>query len=460
MLLTLLLIWFVSAGDRRSAAPPHRARARDVAAPAARAGRVAAYRWRRRARCEPTRIDVQSEDEIGELAQAFNDVEAVTIEVARGAVAAAAQGHGRPVREPGAPQPEPARAAARAARRARAQRARPRRARRAVQARPHGDPHAPERREPARALRAPSSRGSGSSRSRSLDVVRAAAAEIADFPRVELVGIDDGLALSRARRLRRRPPRRRAARERDRRSRRPTPPWSCRARSPRPGSCSRSPTRASACRPSASPRRTRCSPSPPVVGLALSRALGLHVVGSLAARHGIAVELRAGATGGLVALVHLPTAVLEPRAVPAPPARRPRLRRARCTRRRSATTRRRAPRCASGRLPPARRAAGRAVAPRGLADGAPSTGAPARHRAFVVPPVDLVEPPVAPAARPRLRRRSAPAPAPEPAARARRPSPTPRRSRADADCRRSTSRPPSDEFVDRRRCPPGSRAST
>src|SRR5439155_1155687 len=33
---------------------------------------------------------------------------------------------------------------------------------------------------------------------------------------------------------------------------------------------------------------------PPVVGLALSRALGLHVVGSLAARHAIAVELRPG----------------------------------------------------------------------------------------------------------------------------------------------------------------------
>jgi hypothetical protein len=59
---------------------------------------------------------------------------------------------------------------------------------------------------------------------------------------------------------------------------------------------------------------------PPVVGLALSRALGLHVVGSLAQRHGIAVELRPGAPGGVVALVALPTAVLEPRPVHAPPA--------------------------------------------------------------------------------------------------------------------------------------------
>jgi hypothetical protein len=62
---------------------------------------------------------------------------------------------------------------------------------------------------------------------------------------------------------------------------------------------------------------------PPVVGLALSRALGLHVVGSLAARHGIVVELRPGAPRGLVALVTLPTGVLEPRAVPAPPAAPP-----------------------------------------------------------------------------------------------------------------------------------------
>jgi hypothetical protein len=59
--------------------------------------------------------------------------------------------------------------------------------------------------------------------------------------------------------------------------------------------------------------------NPPVVGLAMSRALGLHVVGSLAQRHGITVELRPGAPGGVVALVALPTAVLEPRPVSAPP---------------------------------------------------------------------------------------------------------------------------------------------
>ena len=36
---------------------------------------------------QPARIEVQSEDEIGELAQAFNDVEAVTVPGRAGAVA-------------------------------------------------------------------------------------------------------------------------------------------------------------------------------------------------------------------------------------------------------------------------------------------------------------------------------------------------------------------------------------
>jgi hypothetical protein len=52
---------------------------------------------------------------------------------------------------------------------------------------------------------------------------------------------------------------------------------------------------------------------PPVVGLALSRALGLHVVGALAKRHGIAVELRKASPVGTVALVALPKAILEAR---------------------------------------------------------------------------------------------------------------------------------------------------
>lgn len=53
---------------------------------------------------------------------------------------------------------------------------------------------------------------------------------------------------------------------------------------------------------------------PPVAGLALSRALGLYVVGHLAARHGIGVELRAGQERGLTAVVALPADVLMSRA--------------------------------------------------------------------------------------------------------------------------------------------------
>ena len=71
---------------------------------------------------------------------------------------------------------------------------------------------------------------------------------------------------------------------------------------------------------------------PPVVGLALSRALGLHVVGLLAARHGISVELRPGSLQGTVALVLLPHMILEDAPAPEPLVPMPdaRLRRSRC----------------------------------------------------------------------------------------------------------------------------------
>jgi len=49
---------------------------------------------------------------------------------------------------------------------------------------------------------------------------------------------------------------------------------------------------------------------PPVAGLALSRALGLFVVGHLAVRHGIGVELQPGHDRGLTAVVALPADVL------------------------------------------------------------------------------------------------------------------------------------------------------
>ena len=152
MLLTLLLIWFVS---RAVVGPVRRltAAAREMSQHQLPAlveslrtgGDVSAL--------QPTRIEVNSEDEIGELAQAFNDVEAVTMEVAQEQSRLLAQGHGRSLREPRPSQPEPARAPARAPRRPRAQRTRSGRARLAVQARPHGDAHAPQRREPAGAVR-------------------------------------------------------------------------------------------------------------------------------------------------------------------------------------------------------------------------------------------------------------------------------------------------------------------
>ena len=186
-------------------------------------------------------------------------------------------------------------ASARAARRPRAQRARPRRARRAVQARPHGHPHAPQRGEPPRALGRRAAAPVAAADRACIDVVRAAAAEIADFPRVELVGIDDDLAVSGRAVVRRRPPPRRAARERDvvlaARHRGRGVGRGVRHRLRR----SRSPTRASACRPSASPRPTRCSPSRPS---SASRSRGPSAStwsASLAARHGISVELRPGA---------------------------------------------------------------------------------------------------------------------------------------------------------------------
>ncbi|MGD0554715.1 MAG: nitrate- and nitrite sensing domain-containing protein [Streptosporangiaceae bacterium] len=49
--------------------------------------------------------------------------------------------------------------------------------------------------------------------------------------------------------------------------------------------------------------------SPPVVDVAVSRRMGLFVVGRLAARHGIRVRLQHGSAGGLSALIWLPDAV-------------------------------------------------------------------------------------------------------------------------------------------------------
>jgi signal transduction histidine kinase len=59
--------------------------------------------------------------------------------------------------------------------------------------------------------------------------------------------------------------------------------------------------------------------NPPVVDVAVSRRMGLFVVARLAARHGIRVRLRPGAAGGLTALVWLPDEVVSHQADSAMP---------------------------------------------------------------------------------------------------------------------------------------------
>ena len=52
--------------------------------------------------------------------------------------------------------------------------------------------------------------------------------------------------------------------------------------------------------------------NPPVVDVAVSRRMGLFVVGRLAARHGVRVRLRHAQSGGLTALIWLPESVATP----------------------------------------------------------------------------------------------------------------------------------------------------
>jgi signal transduction histidine kinase len=56
--------------------------------------------------------------------------------------------------------------------------------------------------------------------------------------------------------------------------------------------------------------------NPPVVDVAVSRRMGLFVVGRLAARHGVRVRLRPAQTGGLTALIWLPDTVAAPEVAP------------------------------------------------------------------------------------------------------------------------------------------------
>ena len=258
---------------------------------------------------EPTRIEVVSEDEIGELAQAFNDVEAVTLDVARQQSRLLRKGMGdlfvnlarrnqsllqrqlQLLDELERNEHDPA----------------------ALDALFKLDHMATRMRRNAESLLVLS----GAEQPRQwqdpivlLDVVRSAAAEIADFPRVDLVGVDDQLAVSG-----------RAVAdlahllaELLENATSFSPPDSAVVVSGAPtttGFVLAISDQGIGMPAEKIAEANTLLAKPPVVGLALSRALGLHVVGSLAARHGITVELRPGAPVGLVALVTLPSSILE-----------------------------------------------------------------------------------------------------------------------------------------------------
>jgi len=317
MFLTLLLIWFVS---RAVVGPVRRltAAAREMSQRQLPALVESLRTGGDVSEIKPTHIDVQSEDEIGELAKAFNDVEAVTFQVAKEQSELLRKGMGdlfvnlarrnqslvqrqlELLDDLERNEHDPA----------------------ALDALFKLDHMATRMRRNAESLLVLS----GAEQPRQwqqpiglIDVVRAAAAEIADFPRVELVGIDDDLAVSG-----------RAVSdvahllaELLENATSFSPPETAVVVS---GAVSATgfvlavSDQGIGMLPDRIAEANTLLAHPPVVGLALSRALGLHVVGSLAQRHNITVELRPGAPGGLVALVALPTAVLEPRPVSAPAA--------------------------------------------------------------------------------------------------------------------------------------------
>jgi signal transduction histidine kinase len=320
MLLTLMLIWFVS----NSLVGPLRrltAAAREMSQRQLPALVESLRTGGEVGDIQPTMIEVTSEDEIGELAQAFNDVEAVTIEVAHEQSRLLRKGMGDLF--------------VNLARRNQSLLERQLELLDELERNEHDpaalgslfklDHMATRMRRNAESLLVLS----GAEQPRQwqqpialIDVVRAAAAEIADFPRVELVGIEDDLAVSG----------------------RAVSDVAHLVAELLENATSFSPPHTAVVVSGAVTatgfvlavsdqgigmpadrivEANQLLARPPLVGLALSRALGLHVVGSLAARHAISVELRAGAPVGVVALVALPTAVLEPRAVPAPSAPSP-----------------------------------------------------------------------------------------------------------------------------------------
>jgi signal transduction histidine kinase len=257
----------------------------------------------------PEPIVVSSKDEIGDLARAFNDVEAVATDVARQQVRLLRKGMGdlfvnlarrnqsllerqlELLDELERNEPDPA----------------------ALDALFKLDHMSTRMRRNAESLLVLS----GAEQPRQwqhpialIDVVRAAAAEIADFPRVELVGVDGELAVQG-----------RAVAdlahllaellENATAFSPPDAPVVVSGASTERGFVLAVADRGIGMPPDRMAQANQLLARPPLVGLALSRALGLHVVGALAARHRIHVELRAGAPVGTVALVMLPNAVLE-----------------------------------------------------------------------------------------------------------------------------------------------------
>ena len=118
---------------------------------AAPPGRGPAFAGRAGRQPEPlVPLEVDSSDEIGQLAEAFNAIQEVTSRGRRGAGRPAPPGHRRHLRQPGPPQPVAARPPDRVHRRPRGPGAGPRPAREPLQARPPRHPDAAQRREPAR----------------------------------------------------------------------------------------------------------------------------------------------------------------------------------------------------------------------------------------------------------------------------------------------------------------------
>ncbi len=312
MLLTLGLIWFVA----RAVVRPVR-RLTDAARAMSQTQLPQLVELLREggdvSTIEPTRIEVTSDDEIGELAQAFNDVESVTLDVAQQQSRLLRKGMGDLF--------------VNLARRNQSLLQRQLELLDDLERNEHDpgqldalfklDHMATRMRRNAESLLVLS--GAEQPRQWSqpvtlLDVVRSASAEIADFPRVDLVGVDDQLSVSG-----------RAVAdlahllaELLENATSFSPPESAvvvSGATTATGFVLAISDQGIGIPPDKLAEANALLAKPPVVGLALSRALGLHVVGSLAARHGITVELRPGAPVGLVALVTLPSVILENPAV-------------------------------------------------------------------------------------------------------------------------------------------------